>query len=408
MNENWRMASKVTLLITVLAVVLVLSARLRADTGTCGGVNVALPFTDVPSSNIFFCSIAAAYFSGLTNGTSATTYGPGNNVTRDQMAAFITRTLDQSLRRGSRRAALNQWATPSSVPTTGRTTVGDDPALVACDGTDLWVANSGSDTVSRVRASDGKLLQTWTGATNAIGVVVARGRVFVTGHTSPGKLYVIDGAQPPGPVTTLADDLGDFGGLGVAFAGYYIWTISSNSVSRVDPNTGAVTNYTAGFSAPYGITYDGSNIWVTDIGDDTIKKLNSNGTIAYTISAGSNPFGLVFDGMNLWVPHIDISKVSVVRVKDAAGNPLNDPLVLATLTGNGLSSPYVAAFDGERILVTNISGGSVSLWKASDLTPLGFATGADGIYGACSDGLNFWITLNTSPLGTSPGKLVRF
>ncbi len=46
-----------------------------ADTGTCGGAMVTLPFTDV-AGNIFFCQIAEAYFSGLTNGTTPTTYSP--------------------------------------------------------------------------------------------------------------------------------------------------------------------------------------------------------------------------------------------------------------------------------------------------------------------------------------------
>ena len=44
--------------------------------------------------------------------------------------------------------------------------------------------------------------------------------------------------------------------------------------------------------------------------------------------------------------------------------------LLATLTGNGLGSNTAMAFDGERILVPN-SEGSLSLWKASSLTPLG-------------------------------------
>jgi hypothetical protein len=78
--------------------------------------------------------------------------------------------------------------------------------------------------------------------------------------------------------------------------------------------------------------------------------------------------------------------------------------VLATLTGNGLNTPTTTAFDGERILVTNVSNNSVSLWKAADLTPLGnISTGANTTpFGACSDGLNFWIILNNT------GKLARF
>jgi len=29
---------------------------------------ITLPFADVPATNVFFCAIAEAYFSGLTNG----------------------------------------------------------------------------------------------------------------------------------------------------------------------------------------------------------------------------------------------------------------------------------------------------------------------------------------------------
>jgi hypothetical protein len=69
-----------------------------------------------------------------------------------------------------------------------------------------------------------------------------------------------------------------------------------------------------------------------------------------------------------------------------------------------LNGPAQAAFDGERILVTNSAGTSVSLWKASDLTPIGtFSTGAGAFpVGVCSDGVNFWITLRFAD------KLARF
>jgi len=74
---------------------------------------------------------------------------------------------------------------------------------------------------------------------------------------------------------------------------------------------------------------------------------------------------------------------------------------VTTLSGNGLNGPNQAAFDDQRILVTNNSGNSVSLWKAAHLTPIGaFSTGSGtNPTGACSDGTYFWITLqNTSQL----------
>src|SRR5207244_1714634 len=115
------------------------------------------PFTDVGSSP-FFCQIAEAFFSGLTSGTSATTYSPGNVVTREQMAAFVTRTQDSALRRGSRRAALNQWWTPSPLglgpDSPSSYTAINMPApgqMVQSDGADIWVASGPN--LNRVSAS---------------------------------------------------------------------------------------------------------------------------------------------------------------------------------------------------------------------------------------------------------------
>jgi hypothetical protein len=97
MDISRRSAFRAVLVMALMLIITVGSTRLRADTGTCGGVTTTLPFTDV-MGDPFFCSIAEAFFSGLTNGTTPTTYSPSDPVLRDQMAAFVTRTLDQSLK----------------------------------------------------------------------------------------------------------------------------------------------------------------------------------------------------------------------------------------------------------------------------------------------------------------------
>jgi hypothetical protein len=395
---------RTVVLIALIASLTVLSTRSQADTGTCGGVTITLPFNDVMASP-FFCQIAAAYFSGLTNGTGdGTTYSPTQTVTREQMAAFISRTMDQSLKRGSQRAVAKKWWTPQTAGNLTLTNVGDGPEQVEFDGTDLWVTNLASATVMRIRPSDGKVLDTWTGATDAIGILAAMGKIFVTGNTNPGFLYMIDPSQPAGAVTTVSDSLGA-DAQGITFDGSKIWTANnSGSISIVTLNPLTVSNVFTGFDAPLGILFDGSHIWVTDSIANTLLKLNPNGTIAQTIPVGTSPLYPVFDGTNIWVPNLVSNSVSVVRVKDAQGNPLTTPFVLATLTGNGLGFPFNAAFDGERILITNLGGHNVSLWKAADLTPIGsFPTNiGDGPAGACSDGLNFWITLS------NVDKLARF
>ncbi len=392
MNKKLRLAS---ILLVTMSIIVLTSIRMPADTGTCGGATTTLPFTDV-MGNIFFCDIAEAYFSGLTNGTTPTTYSPSAGVLRDQMAAFVSRTQDAALRRGSRRAALKQWSTPFSVPLTGRTTVGLHPTLAEADGADIWVADFTSGDVKRVKASDGRVLETWTGATSAAGVLVTRGRVYVTADTAPGALYVLNPAAAPGGVTTLSSTLGNLP-FSLTTDGSDIWTANQGpgaGVSIVDPDTGATITVTNQLFNTSGILFDGTNIWVTDRGDNTLKRLDANGTVVQFMHVGNEPDIPVFDGSNIWVPNFSSNSVTVVRARDGQ--------MLAVLTGNGLNHPFQAAFDGQRILVTNSMGNSVSLWKATDLTPLGSFDMADSPTGACSDGINFWITL------PSANQLARF
>jgi hypothetical protein len=55
-------ANRIVLLVTVVVSLALLSSRLQADTGMCGGASITLPFTDVAADNISFCSIAEASF----------------------------------------------------------------------------------------------------------------------------------------------------------------------------------------------------------------------------------------------------------------------------------------------------------------------------------------------------------
>ncbi len=369
--------------------------------GAAGGMlGVCGPFNDF--TDAAFCPfVLEIFYLGITSGTTPTTYDPSSSVSRLQMAAFLSRSVDRSLQRGSRRAALNQFWTTTAAVNLGVTGVGTAPFNVKSDGVDLWVTNNVSGTVSRVRGSDGLLLQTWTAA-DAFDLVVAMGKVFITGNESPGKLYQIDPSPVAGAATTVATNLGN-DARGITFDGARIWTANraSGSVSIVTPGLSTpytVTTVTAGFTGPFTPLYDGANVWVTDNTAGTLLKLDSNGAILQTVTVGTFPANPVFDGNNIWVPNFNSNSVTVVRASNGA--------VLTTLTGNGLNHPLTAAFDGQRILVTNSNFGAegVSLWKAADFNPLGFTpTGAStSPDGACSDGVNFWVTLEVS------NQLMRF
>src|SRR5262245_58854308 len=91
--------------------------------GTCG------PFTDV-AADAFCPFVLEVFYLGITTGTTPTTYDPAGNVSRLQMAAFLSRTVDGTLKRGSRRAALGQFWTTQNSTVLGITTVGDFPEQV--------------------------------------------------------------------------------------------------------------------------------------------------------------------------------------------------------------------------------------------------------------------------------------
>ena len=380
-----RILSPATLL--TLTAVFALSAGVLEAALFCG------PFTDIGLSDPFCPFVLEIFTLGITTGTTATTYSPSDNVTRLQMAAFLSRTVDGVLRRGSRRAALNQFWALQTTTLTDVTTVGDGPNFPASDGFDVWVPNGLSNSVSRVRAEDGSLLQTWTGAGTASAALFALGNVFVTGDIIPGQLYRINPRQAAGAVTTVASNLGRYPNQ-LSFDGGRIWTANfGGSVSIVTPGDSipwTVTTVTAGFGTPVGALFDGSNVWVTDSAGGTLMKLNSSAAVLQTVTVGSSPELPIFDGANIWVPNLNSNSVSVVRASSGA--------VLATLTGNGLNFPFQAAFDGARVLVTNQLGLSVSLWKAADLTAIGKTPAGDAPTGACSDGIYFWITLGSNHL----------
>lgn len=382
---------------------LVTGAPAYADSGICGGVPVDLPFNDV-QGNPFFCNIAAAFFSGLTNGTTATAYTPAAGVSREQMAAFISRTQEQGLRRGNRRAALGQWWTGARVEKVN-TLIANSMEGVACDGTDVWATGESVGAIARYDGSGGRMKLLKHSAANAFAVVVAGNHVYAIGASTPGRLYSVDReTDADGPATLVADNLGDMP-QGIAYDGSRIWTANvSGSVSiRTLVPLFATNTISSGFEAPVGILFDGTHIWVTDQGDDTLKKVDSAGKVVAQVAVGTTPTHPVFDGMNIWVPNHGADSVSVVRVKDASGAPLAAPFVVATLTGNGLGSPQMAAFDGQRVLVTS-DADRISLWNAATLAPIANISTGEGSrpFAACSDGIHFWITL------TGPGRLARY
>ena len=365
--------------------------------GAAGGLlGVCGPFTDV-AADAFCPFVLEVFYLGITTGTTPTTYDPASNVSRLQMAAFLSRTVDGVLKRGSRRAPLQQFWTTGSDANLKLIPVPKVPREIASDGWDLWVVSNPASRVSRVRGSDGKLLGTWNVGPVRGPVLPVRGRVFVT----TDQLVMLD---PTPPSSTDVANLGDDFNNSLAYDGGRIWVTGLfDPIKIVTPGPTipwTVTTVTTGFSFPKYLLYDGANIWCVDA--PGLLKLDANGAILQTVTM-AEAHRPVFDGTNIWVPNGSASNtVTVVRASTGA--------VLATLTGNGLNVPDGAAFDGQRVLVTGFQMG-VSLWKAADLSPIGNFS-LDPVspgkpFCVASDGVGFWLGL-TTPAANPSDYLARF
>ena len=358
------------------------------------------PFTDVTPA---FCPyVLELYYLAITVGTSATTFSPDDPLTRGQGAVFIAKGLNQSLARSSRRAALGQWWTPQNYQVLGTTTLPSSPITgISCDGADVWVSNL--DLITRVRASDGRILESWSAPGESGTPLVAMGRLFVVSSTGPmiTGIFMIDPTQPAGAVVSVVSFPAGDSAEDIVFDGGRIWcpltTPSGDEVAIVTPGPTLPWSYTtvSGFGLLLGMIFDGKNIWVADANGPSLLKLDSNGGILQTVATGAGPRPTVFDGTNVWVTNQGDNSVTVVRAGDGS--------IAATLTGNGLFGPGAAAFDGQRVLVLN-NKDCASLWKAADLSPLGCISISQPNVGAtavASDGINFW-------LGVQSNILARF
>lgn len=81
-------------------------AKILANAFRFSGVFQTLPFSDTAKGSETFKHVNALYSYGITTGTTATTFSPGNRVTRGQLAVFIKRAED-SPKHGTLIAARN-------------------------------------------------------------------------------------------------------------------------------------------------------------------------------------------------------------------------------------------------------------------------------------------------------------
>ena len=212
-----------------------------------------------------------------------------------------------------------------------------------------------------------------------------------TGPTGPAgppnritnaQIALLQWGQDPGRAATFTGGPSPFG---VAYDGTYIWVTNngSNTVSRFNPVTGIRDDFTVGGN-PQGVAYDGTSIWVVNNGSNFISKVNpATGTkVDYPTACCAN--GIAYDGTSIWVTHVGgLNNVS--KIDPATGALIPYP------TG---TTPLGVAYDGTSIWVTNYDDSTVSkINPATGGLINTYATGTNP-RGIAYDGTSIWIANN--------------
>lgn len=296
------------------------------------------------------------------------------------------------------------------------------PGGMTTDGTNLYVADYSNSTIRKIVISTGAVTTIAgsagaTGSSDGIGTAARFNLPW--GITTDGtNLYVADYQNSTirkivistGAVTTIAGSAGVTGstdGIGTLARFYWpfgITTDGSNlyvtdafnkTVRKIVISTGAVTTIagTAGssgstdgtgaaarFSVPYGITTDGTNLYVADYANHTIRKIVISTGDVTTIagSAGSSgatddtgttarfslPTGITTDGTNLFVTDygnmtvrkVVISTGAVTTIAGSAGS-------IGSTDGAGTSARFSKVggitTDGAKLFVSDLTGPTI-------------------------------------------------
>ncbi|NTW98652.1 MAG: hypothetical protein HGB35_01685 [Geobacteraceae bacterium] len=218
-------------------------------------------------------------------------------------------------------------------------------------------------------------------------VVYGKPTSFASYSSLPGTLR--GGAVQWGPISTSTK-----------FDNYSVSTFKGVPGDPVFRNYTTPNGLPATFNHPTDITTDGANFYVTDYGNNLIRKIDSDGKVT-TIIGLYHPSGITTDGTNLYVAETGNNRIQVINIASGlitetfgsttglAGSvdvKVVPPATIADITLARFNQPIGITTDGKNNLyVTDFNNATV---RWIDLTTKAVSTlaGASGASGS-ADGI---------------------
>jgi YVTN family beta-propeller protein len=203
--------------------------------------------------------------------------------------------------------AMNQWWDDPLRQITLELGAQAEPRGLAFDGTHIWVASTGDDTVRKIDPLSGDIVHT---------------------------VDLPEGARP----------------WRLTFDGSHIWVtrapeVGNGSVSKIAPGSGEVLASVVTGIEPRGVAYGAGSIWVANHGSNTVTRINpATAAVEFTIGVPDAPYALVYDGIGMWVSRTTPGRLSMID-PDTNAISINGISVQGEVTG--------VAFDGNSFWLTN-------------------------------------------------------
>jgi len=298
-----------------------------------------------------FRNVSGAAFSGPI---AVTTDGAGNQYVVNFITHNIVRIAADGVIRNHAGAGYSGFANSSSARPL--TAAFSNPTAIASDGSNLYVADTGNHVIRRIEAS---------GRTSVLaGIAGTAG-----GDDTNSSLSVVASFNQPSGVTVA-------GGF-VFIADTLNHTI--RMIKTADSTVTTLAGYpgtpgsvdgdrkTARFNQPARITSDGRNLYVTDFGNRTVRRISLATGKVDTIAgvagqAGTTdgtrgaslfyqPNGIATDGVNLYVT--DTFMGMVRRIELTSGT-----FVTSTIS-SGLNTPIGVSTNGSGLFIANRTTNSI-------------------------------------------------
>ncbi|TAJ78803.1 MAG: hypothetical protein EPO42_07290 [Gallionellaceae bacterium] len=333
----------------------------------------------------------------------------GNNLIRKVVVATQTVTT-----------IAGSVVNPADMNGTGTSSEFFSPYGITSDGSNLYIADSRASQIRKIVIASGAVT-TIAGSYLTNGAVDARGYAarfsFPFGVTTDGKnLYVADTGNntirqvviATGDVTTLAGSgvLGSANGTGTAASfnqslgittdgvNVYVADTENNQIRQIVIATGVVTTLAgsggvgatngigaaASFNNPAGVTTDGTSVYVADSGNNLIRQIDiATGNVTTLAGSGAswyndvydtvntswtgvqanfnNPTGITTDGTNLYVTDSNNNEVRKIVITTRVVTTLSGSGIFGKVDGTGteasFSQPVGITTDGINLYTTD-------------------------------------------------------